>query len=391
MKTPNYDYVYRAQGSLLSNARSYVERDADSNLYEAIKKGEFCYVFNARQMGKSSLCVRVANRLQEEDGYRCAVLDLTRVGGDEYLGPAPWYRSLITNLNSSLSLLSVSEFDAWLNNHEGQTSAYALSQFIEEIILVRTQNQPIVIFVDEIDNVLSLSFTTSDLFAVIRACYNQRPYNPIYQRLTFVLLGVATPTKLIRDTDRTPFNIGKSIQLAPLELKRAGRLEEGLVGWSESSGEVLKEIFSWTGGQPYLTQKLCELVQTDAMGNGIIVASNSSNRVAEIVERHLIKDWQLRDVQSHFQPIQNRMLRQPHLVSRVLDLYGRILRVGEIEADFTDEATIELQLSGVVVRSRKTLRSYNRIYRHIFSADWVTEALSEIRPYADSFNQWVVS
>ena len=58
MVTPDYDYMYQPGGNLSARAPSYVERKADTELYESIKAGKFCYVFNCRQMGKSSLRVR---------------------------------------------------------------------------------------------------------------------------------------------------------------------------------------------------------------------------------------------------------------------------------------------------------------------------------------------
>ncbi|WP_445173290.1 hypothetical protein [Microcoleus sp.] len=38
---------YQLGGSLTIDAPSYVEREADSQLYEALKRGEFCYVLNS--------------------------------------------------------------------------------------------------------------------------------------------------------------------------------------------------------------------------------------------------------------------------------------------------------------------------------------------------------
>src|SRR5216684_2603196 len=92
---------YVTGGNLAPDAPSYVERQADSDLYEGVRRGEFCYVLTTRQMGKSSLMVRTAARLREA-GAAVATLDLTILG--QNLTPEQWYDGLLGLLGLQLDL-----------------------------------------------------------------------------------------------------------------------------------------------------------------------------------------------------------------------------------------------------------------------------------------------
>ncbi len=123
-----------------------------------------------------------------------------------------------------------------------------MSEFIETVLLEEIQ-QNVVIFIDEIDSLLGLDFPIDDFFAFIRSCYNKRAQKSTYKRLTFALLGVATPPDLIADKNRTPFNIGRAIELKGFSLHEAMPLMPGLKEIGSQPEALLAEILNWTERQ----------------------------------------------------------------------------------------------------------------------------------------------
>ncbi len=281
-------FEYQVGGSLDGDAPSYVTREADSAFYQALKGGQFCYVLNSRQMGKSSLRVRTMQRLQNE-GIVCVFIDLTGMGKQD-VTPEKWYAGIVQSLVSGCQLTSKIQWRTWWRERRDLLSpVQRLSLFIKEVLLVEIK-QNIVIFVDEIDRVLSQNFSLDDFFGLIRYFCEQRDTYPDYKRLTFALLGVATPSDLIRDKTQTPFNIGKAIQLQGFQPHEVQPLIEGLQGKIAHPDAVIREILDWTGGQPFLTQKLCQLVIRQgnfAISYSSSVANKDENGIIHPSATHL--------------------------------------------------------------------------------------------------------
>ncbi|MEM9807022.1 MAG: AAA-like domain-containing protein, partial [Cyanobacteria bacterium P01_D01_bin.56] len=375
--------IFQTGGSLRADASTYVERSADATLYESILFGEFCYILNSRQMGKSSLRVRTMQRLKAA-GCTCAAIDITRIGSQQIQAPR-WYAGLIRSLSSSFGLTQTINLRSWLREHEYLTPIQQLGEFIESVLLVEIET-PIVIFIDEIDSVLSLDFPTDDLFTFIRACYNQRVDNSEYNRLTFVLLGVATPADLVSDKTRTPFNVGCSIELSGLTIAKSYPLVTALGTRIANPEEVLRQILDWTKGQPFLTQRLCRLItECSEVGTALPLET-----VDGIIWSQVIDNWESHDDQDHLRTIQGRILQNEHQAGRLLGLYQQILQNGSLTYDGSPEH-MELRLSGLVVAHQGYLEVYNRIYQSVFDERWVDEALNRLRPYAATISAWLGS
>ncbi|BAY46928.1 WD-40 repeat protein [Scytonema sp. HK-05] len=372
---------YIFSGSLPEEATTYVTREADGELYEGLKAGKFCYVLNSRQSGKSSLRVRTMRRLRES-GVECAAIDLS-AGGIQNVPPEQWYADLIDTLIESFGL-DVEFGDWWLQN-QLNSLVTRFRKFLEEILLAEVKEN-IVIFIDEIDSVLSLNFPTDDFFAFIRACYNQRVDNPEYNRLTFCLLGVASPSNLIEDKKRTPFNIGKAISLKGFQLHEIEPLEKGLHGRYSDSQAVMKEILHWTGGQPFLTQKLCQFMVEESK-------TDNPRTVEQVVRTRIIENWESQDEPEHLRTIRDRILRDEQRAPYLLELFQKI-RLADEQSEITADDTLEqseLQLSGLLFKQQSKLRVYNPIYKEVFDCYWIETQLRNLRPYSENFKFWLAS
>ncbi|MFB8788143.1 MAG: AAA-like domain-containing protein [Potamolinea sp.] len=377
-------YEYQVGGSLPIDAPSYVVRQADADLYNGLKARKFCYVLNSRQMGKSSLRVRTMQRLEAE-GIACAVIDFTTIGSLN-ITPEQWYAGVIDSITSNLNLYEKFDLASWWSEQILLSNVQRLSKFIEEIVLPSV-SQNIVIFVDEIDSILSLKFNIDDFFAFIRNCYNKRADNPDYRKLTFALIGVATPSDLIQDRLRTPFNIGQAIELTGFQFQEAKAFALGLADKAKNPQVLLQAVLGWTGGQPFLTQKVCQLIlSTESQ----IPRGSEGIWLEELVRSRLIANWESQDEPEHLKTIRNRLLKNEQSTARLLGLYQAILKKGEVTAS-DSTAQMELRLTGLVVKQQGKLRVYNRIYREVFDRNWVEKILTKLRPYSESINAWLDS
>ena len=229
---------------------------------------------------------------------------------------------------------------------------------------------------------------------MIRYCYNQRAINPEFNRIGFAIFGFATPSDLIQDKKRTPFNIGQAIKLHGFKVHEAQHLAEGLQVREGNPQTILKEVLAWTAGQPFLTQKLCRLIvnlSQEPMSRQLtIVPGTEGFWVESVVRKHIIHAWESQDEPEHLRTIRDRLLFNEECAGKFLGIYQQILEEFAVPTDDSREQA-ELLLSGLVVKEQGVLKVSNPIYREVFNLEWVGRQLAVLRPYSQAFGAWIAS
>lgn len=362
---------YKTQGTLPLEALSYVERKADQELLQALCGGRFSHVLSSRQMGKSSLMVRTAERLRQRH-VQVAQIDLQAIGVN--LTPEQWYDGLLLKLGRQVGMADRLE-QFWLD-HQRLGPVQRLFTALREQILPRLPVArsdedgalpKLVIFIDEIEIIRSLSFSCDEFFAAIRESYNARISDPAWRNVTFAVLGVALPRELIRDPSVTLFDLGEGIELTDFTLEESLRLSQGLGCAPRTADKLLQRVFHWTHGHPYLTQRLCQA----------LAASPHFDKPSDVDRlcEELFLGRRASDHDENLLFVRERLLRSGDQRLQAIRLYEEVHHRRGVADDRKDPRVNTLCLSGIVRPQNGLLTVRNRIYYNVFDKEWIRHTL----------------
>ncbi len=380
--TQNIKYKYQFQGAIDFRNPTYLNRKADRELLAALKAGNFCYVLGGLHSGKTSLMLKTIKLLKAEN-YICVALDFNEVKNN-LISVEAWYDGAILELET-VGDLSRQSIDLWWSQKEVLSAVERLIVFIEEVLLPNV-SQKIVIFIDGIESASSINNPLEDIWALIEYCYQEKANNKKLERLNFALFGESIPQELQQ--------LGKSFELNNFEWKQVKPLIEGLKGKVKNPAAVMGEILYWTEGQPFLTQKVCKLIENylgdSYLGNGDGSDNDDRGLVEDLVKICIIENWESQDEPPHLIRIGDRLLKNNQNSETLLKLYQKILnpplefklqnsdsnQVGII-ADNSSEQK-ELIAAGLVSNKEEILKVNNPIYEAVFNEEWVQKKLEKL-------------
>ena len=343
----------------------YIRRAADDVLYETVVSGRYAHVIAPDRSGKSSLVAAIAARL-ENNGFNVAILDLEQIGvRDAGTDAGRWYYSVAYRLLRQLRIRV--DLQSWWQDKSILSNRQRLVEFYSEVLL-RNVHERIAVFVDEIQCIEDLPFA-DQLLASIRAAHNARATDPEFSRLTFVLLGECDPINLIDEPELSPFNVTQAVALPDFTRPDLDLFSTELNLPPDRAAAALDRVYYWTGGQPYLAQKLARAISRDEM----------SGDVVEDVDRLATRQLAGRSA-LHNEPQMSHIHRQVVNDNRrreaLLNLYGRIRKGLDVPADLGSPLHRRLIAIGLIVIDEDgKLAVRNRLYAAVFTARWANENL----------------
>lgn len=347
----------------------YIQRTADTVLYESISAGRYAHVIAPDRIGKSSLIAATAARL-EMSGQKVAILDLGQIGGRESgSDEGRWYYSIAYRLLRQLRIRI--DLHSWWQDKSMLSNRQRLLEFYSEIILQHVSER-VVVFVDEIQCIAELEFS-DQLLSSIRAAHNARTTDPEFSRLTFVLLGECDPVSLIDEPELSPFNVTQAVTLDDFSREDLDLFATELNLDSRSAAAALDRIYYWTAGQPYLTQKLARRIAREQ------IAVDQQADIAAQVDRIALRQLAGRSAlhnEPHMSHIHRQVVNDERRREMLLNLYGRIRKNVRVATDLGSPLQRRLIAIGLVVIDEEgRLKVRNRLYESVFTTRWANENL----------------
>jgi hypothetical protein len=234
-------------GQIPLDSAYYIDRPPiETDCYEAIlKPGALIRVKAPRQMGKSSLMMRILDHARKES-YKTAFVDFQSVDG-EWLGNLElflqWFAASITD---ALNLPEKLE-EHWkgvLGSKNKCTNYFGR-------YLLPSIDTPVALGLDEVDEIFKHPAIANDFFGLLRAWHERAKNDPVWKKLRLIIVH-SQEVYIPLNINQSPFNVGLPIELPDLSQEQVQELTQrhGL-NWTE---EQVEELMILVGGHPYLTR-----------------------------------------------------------------------------------------------------------------------------------------
>lgn len=156
---------------------------------------------------------------------------------------------------------------------------------------------------------------------------------------------------------------------------------------SLSPERITQRLLDWTGGQPFLTYRLYELLIQGPLASWALPAQPLPNSppvfdpeaawVDRYVQSKLVKNCRDPELVRHLREICRAMIHDPRSLE-ILKLYRRLLAGRHPQANLRNDIQLRLVQSGIAKVEEEYLVLSNRFYREIFNHRWLARAVMTV-------------
>ena len=244
--------IFFTGGALPLEYGTYCNRSNIDN--RAIRKicdrQKVVYIYGTRQTGKTSLLLRLQEKLHKLN-WTCCFIDLAEM---KALEPAIWFQRLGETIAANFKITPA------MMKIKPEDQMQFKSFLLDEIGLAKQQNPiQLALIFDEIEGLLEHKFSDAFLMT-LRNLYQQTSTSK--GQLVMAFGGNTRPYYLKRKDDTSPFNIAEVFRLEDFSEKESRELTGHLDKLSAKVEDIVhSHIYSWACGHPYLTHRICELLE----------------------------------------------------------------------------------------------------------------------------------
>jgi hypothetical protein len=212
---------------------------------EITKPGGLVRIKAPQEMGKTSLLLRILNDCQKNFGYRIVSLDLLKVDQSIFENIHQFLRWLCVNCARKLGLQP--NLDHYWDEDLGSKMSWTI--YFEEYLLEEIDG-PLVLALDELNQVFEHPKIAEDFLPLLRSCYEEAKKNPIWQDFRLIVVH-STEIYIPLQLEQSPFNIGLPIELEFFSQKQVEQLATKYQLYSQDNEEI-KQLMELVRGHPAL-------------------------------------------------------------------------------------------------------------------------------------------
>jgi len=233
-------------GLVRLNSGFYIASPYEARCEEEITKpGSLIRIKSPRNMGKSSLMVRVLDRATQL-GYRTVMLDLDQTNQKFFHDLDQFMQWFCASVGKQLGV-KVKPDEYWDDIFGANDNS---TEYFEKYLLTEA-DRPLVLAIDNFDRVFEYADIETDFCGLLRGWHERSRSHARWGNLRLVIVYSQEPY-LQKDINQSPFNVGLPIMLGEFSGEQVRDLAQrhGL-GWSPAE---LGQVMGLIGGHPYLVR-----------------------------------------------------------------------------------------------------------------------------------------